>query len=220
MLGGLLVGALRARRRVPEGDIGVMAGLIAAFGVFLFARGGRLDVGVHRGRGDGGHRGGGRHRRAVESGHAAAPAGLAASRSWRWRSSPACSSSRASSPPRPSARASASSATRNTADGARQRQRRDPDRALGGQPVRPARAGRGVGSDQLQAARLDLLRAQKREPTNWRQPLLLCTRRRGARRRQGRPRRLRTGEAASPQGRLRKSAVSVIARQLDDGPDR
>ncbi len=142
MLGGLLVGALRARRRVEGDDVGIQAGLIAAFGVFLFAAGVGLDVGVHRRRHPRGLDRGGRRGGQIGAARAGPQVAVArAGRGVRGRGG-----ARAAPGPRVHLRHPQQPGgvqPRPDREGARQRQRRDPVRALGRQPVRAASARRG-----------------------------------------------------------------------------
>jgi O-Antigen ligase len=171
MLGGLLVGGLRARRRVTGGDIGIQAGLIAAFGVFLFAAG--VDW-------------------MWESTAVGVLAVSAAAVSMGARSEPLARAPKAllRAPVVAFAIVAAliqlpglvsTSATRNSQAefnrGQTAKALASANDAIQSEPWAASpyvqRALVEEGTDQLDAARLDLLRAQKREPTNWRQPLLL-----------------------------------------------
>jgi hypothetical protein len=171
MLGGLLVGGLRARRRVAESDIGLQAGLIGAFAVFLFAAG--VDW-------------------MWESTAVGVFAVAAAAISIGARSEPLIRAPRlVTRAPVVAVAAVAAliqlpglvstSATRHSqtqfSAGHTASALASANDAIQAEPWAASpyvqRALVEEGADQLDAARADLLRAQKREPQNWRQPLLL-----------------------------------------------
>jgi hypothetical protein len=172
MLGALIFGGLRARRRLSGDDVGLQAGLLAAFGVFLFAAG--VDwiwestaVGM--------------------LGVAAAAVAAASMAEPRVR------------PPRALLRAPvvvigiialliqlpSLASTNLTRKSQKQFNANQTAAALASAndaiQAEPWAASPYVqralveeSMDQLTAARGDLLRAQRREPLNWRQPLLLA----------------------------------------------
>ncbi|HXD58142.1 MAG TPA: hypothetical protein VN606_09490, partial [Thermoleophilaceae bacterium] len=172
MVGGLIFGGLRARRRLEGDDVGLQAGLLAAFGVFLFAAG--VDwiwestavgmLGVIAG--------------AVAAASMASPRMRAPRALLRMPvvaigivaallQLPSLASTVAT-------RHSQTDFTKNRTEAALA----EANDAIQAEPWAASpyvqRALVEESMDQLTAARNDLLRAQRKEPLNWRQPLLLA----------------------------------------------
>jgi O-Antigen ligase len=172
MLGALVFGGLRARRRLEGDDVGLQAGLLAAFGVFLFAAG--VDwiwestavgmLGVVAG--------------AVAAASLAAPRVRAPRVAWRLPvvaigivaaliQLPSLASTVAT-------RDSQGDFNKNKTEAALA----EANDAIQAEPWAASpyvqRALVEESMDQLTAARNDLLRAEAKEPKNWRQPLLLA----------------------------------------------
>ncbi len=172
MLGGLAFGALRARRRVPEGDIGIMAGLIAAFGVFLFAAG--VDwmwestaVGVMAFTAA-----------AIGIGALSSPTTRPLRLAFRIPLVAVAIVAGLLQLPGLVSTSAIRKSQREFGNGNTAAALASANDAIQTEPWAASpyvqRALVEESADQLQAARLDLLRAQSREPTNWRQPLLLA----------------------------------------------
>ena len=172
MVGGLIFGGLKARRRLEGDDVGLQAGLLAAFGVFLFAAG--VDwiwestavgmLGVIAG--------------AVAAASMASPRVRAPKALLRMPvvaigivaallQLPSLASTVAT-------RHSQTDFTKNRTEAALA----EANDAIQAEPWAASpyvqRALVEESMDQLTAARNDLLRAQRKEPLNWRQPLLLA----------------------------------------------
>jgi hypothetical protein len=172
MLVAIAVGGIRARARAVGDDIGIHAGLLAAFGVFLFAAG--VDwiwestavgmLGVAAG--------------AVAAGALAAPRARAPRALLR---APVVALGIVAALLQLPSLASTSStrdSQREFNAGKTETALASANDAIQSEPWAASpyvqRALVEESMDQLEAARLDLLRAQTREPTNWRQPLLLA----------------------------------------------
>jgi O-antigen ligase len=172
MLGGLLFGGLKARTRLEGDDVGLQAGLLAAFGVFLFAAG--VDwiwestavgmLGVIAG--------------AVAAASLAQPR-LRAPRV-AWRVPVVAIGVLAALIQLPSLASTV--ATRHSQKDFNENKTAaalaEANDAVKAEPWAASpyvqRALVEESMDQLTAARNDLLRAQAKEPLNWRQPLLLA----------------------------------------------
>jgi O-Antigen ligase len=172
MLGGILWGGLRARRRLSGDDVGLNAGLLAAFGVFLFAAG--VDwiwestavgmLGVIAG--------------AVAAAALAEPRVRAPRALFRapvvalgivvaLMQLPSLASTSATRKSQHQFNKDQTEAALASANDAVQAE------PWAASPY-VQRALVEESMDQLTAARNDLLRAQRKEPVNWRQPLLLA----------------------------------------------
>jgi O-Antigen ligase len=173
MLGGLLFGGIRARRRlVDDNDVGMHAGLLAAFGVFLFAAGvdwiwestavGMLGVAAA----------------AVAAGAMADPLTRAPRLLARAPVAAFAVVAALIQVPALASTSATRSSQREFNANKTQAALADANDAIQAEPWAAGpyvqRALVEESMDQLDAARLDLLRATKREPTNWRQPLLLA----------------------------------------------
>jgi hypothetical protein len=172
MLGALLVGGLKARARAVGDDVGIHAGLLAAFGVFLFAAGvdwiwestavgmlGVASVGVAAA--------------ALAEPRVRAPRALVRT--------PVVILGIVAALIQLPALASTTDTRRSQSQFAANKTEAALASANDAIQAEPWAASPYVqralveeSMDQLNAARLDLLRAEKREPKNWRQPLLLA----------------------------------------------